>query len=114
MLPRLQVGYSNGTWAVSVPYTIDTAAGTVTLSPPPAQLQGSGGAAAGVAAEVTVTVTEVRYAWLGYPQCVLYSGQCPLRCRVTNVQWALGCFYSVDIGGSHAISDPCHSATGAC
>lgn len=53
-----EVGFSNGSWA-RVPYVVNATSATVTLLPQVASAR---------------SVTEVRFAWEGYPQCALYSG----------------------------------------
>jgi len=56
-----EVGYADGSWARATVAGVNASAGTVVLSL--AVGTGSG------------RLTEVRYAWAGYPQCALYSGE---------------------------------------
>lgn len=52
-----EIGLSDGTWQPAS-FTINSTTVSLAIR----------------AEEAAVTVTEVRYAWLGYPQCALYSG----------------------------------------
>ena len=56
-----EFGFSDGSWVRAANYTIDPAKGSVVLAG--AESEESG-----------VKLTEVRYAWEGFPQCILYSG----------------------------------------